>query len=58
MRGNSERVRNGDYKKFRRFVRWYITSGRRKTVNNKRKMSGLTVLRPRQLKLRHERKRY
>lgn len=60
MRRNAERVRNGDYKRFRQFVRWYIASGRRKTVNNKRKMSGQNVLRPAQLRtrMRNERKHY
>ena len=58
MRCNRGRVMNGDYRRFRRFVRWlkYSGSGARCVKNNKRKMGGLNTLRPVQLRVWRERK--
>lgn len=58
MRYNRRRVLNGDYRRFRRFVRWFKNSGSgtRCVKNNKRKMSGQNTLRPVQLRVWHERK--
>lgn len=58
MRCNRRRVTNGDYRRFRRFVRWFKNSGSgtRRVKNNKRKMSGQNTLRPVQLRVWHERK--
>lgn len=58
MRCNRRRVMNGDYRRFRRFVRWlkYSGSGVRCVKNNKRKMSGQNTLRPVQLRVWCERK--
>lgn len=38
MRCNRRRVMNGDYRRFRRFIRWFNNSGARRVKNNKRKM--------------------
>lgn len=58
MRCNRRRVMNGDYRRFRRVVRWLKNSGYRGRCvkNNKRKMDGQNTLRPVQLRVWHERK--
>ena len=58
MRRNQRRVMNGEYRRFRRFVRWFNNSGSgaRRVKNNKRKMGGQNTLRPVQLRVWHERK--
>ena len=52
---NRRRVMNGDYRRFRRFIRWFNNSGARRVKNNKRKMSGQNTLRPVQLRVWRER---
>lgn len=56
MRCNRRRVMNGDYRRFRRFIRWFNNSGARRIKNNKRKMGGQNILRPVQLGVWRERK--
>ena len=56
MRCNRRRVMNGDYRRFRRFIRWFNDSGARRIKNNKRKMGGQNILRPVQLRVWRERK--
>lgn len=58
MRCNRRRVMNGDYRRFRRFIRWIKNSGSgaRRVKNNKRKMGGQNTLRPVQLRVWRERK--
>ena len=58
MRCNRRRVMNGDYRRFRRFIRWINNSGSgaRRVKNNKRKMDGQNTLRPVQLRVWRERK--
>lgn len=58
MRCNRRRVMNGDYRRYRRVIRWIKNSGSgaRRVKNNKRKMSGQNTLRPVQLRVWHERK--
>lgn len=58
MRCNRRRVMNGDYKRFRRLVRWLRDSGSGALCvkNNKRKMDGQNTLRPVQLRVWRERK--
>ena len=42
MRCNRRRVMNGDYRRYRRIIRWIKNSGSgaRRVKNNKRKMGG------------------
>lgn len=58
MRCNRRRVINGDYRRFKRFVRWLKNSGSvaRCVKNNKQKMGGQNTLRPFQLRVWRERK--
>lgn len=58
MRCNRRRVMNGDYRRYRRVIRWIKNygSGARCVKNNKRKMDGQNTLRPVQLRVWRERK--
>lgn len=58
MRCNRRRVMNGDYRRYRRIIRWIKNSGSgaHRVKNNKRKMGGQNTLRPVQLRVWRERK--
>lgn len=58
MRCNRRRVMNGDYRRYRRVIRWIKNSGSgaRRVKNNKRKMGGQNTLRLVQLRVWRERK--